>query len=254
MIAATTMTTAATAAGAMTTDVGSESNGMPAWYPIDDERSGTMAMTWRARLGAVLVAAAATLGWGSASAQDYTFGWNPRSGDVWVDTWLADMNRYGARYRDPFVDEMVRYYGAPRDLVNELLGERRWAPGDVYFACSVASALGRPCRYVADMWERDHALGWGEVAKNLGIKPGSAEFHRLKKGFVPSYDRWGRSITIDADLARDYPGRPRESAKAKPKHDAVPSKKASTGADKAKSPKGKGEGKGEGKQKGQNKH
>jgi len=174
-----------------------------------------MAMTWRARLGAVLVAAAATLGWGTASAQEYTFGWNPRTGDAWVDTWLGDMNRYGARYRDPFVDEMVRYYGAPRDLVNELLGERRWAPGDVYFACSIASALGRPCRYVADMWERDHAQGWGEVAKNLGIKPGSAEFHRLKKGFVPSYDRWGRSITIDADLARDYPGRPRESAKPK---------------------------------------
>jgi len=175
-----------------------------------------MAMTWKARLGAVLVAAAATLGLGgTATAQDYTFGWNPRSGDVWVDTWLADMNRYGARYRDPFVDEMVRYYGAPRDLVNELLGERRWAPGDVYFACSIASALGRPCRYVADTWERDHALGWGEVAKNLGIKPGSPEFHRLKKGFVPSYDRWGRSITIDADLARDYPGRPREPARSK---------------------------------------
>jgi len=85
----------------------------------------------------------------------------------------------------------------------------------VYFACSIASALGRPCRYVADMWERDHALGWGEVAKNLGIKPGSPEFHRLKKGFVPSYDRWGRSITIDADLARDYPGRPREPARSK---------------------------------------
>jgi len=174
-----------------------------------------MAMTWKARLGAVLVAAAATLGWGTASAQDYTFGWNPRSGDVWVDTWLTDMNRYGTRYRDPFVDEMVRYYGAPRDLVNDLLGERRWAPGDVYFACSIASALGRPCRYVADMWERDHALGWGEVAKNLGIKPGSPEFHRLKKGFVPSYDRWGRSITIDSDLARDYPGRPREPSRAK---------------------------------------
>ena len=45
-----------------------------------------MAMTWKARLGAMLVAAAATLGLGgTASAQDYTFGWNPRSGDVWVD-------------------------------------------------------------------------------------------------------------------------------------------------------------------------
>ncbi len=163
--------------------------------------------TWQARIGALMVAAAAALGLGgTASAQDYTFGWNPRSGDVWVDTWLSDMNRYGSRYRDPFVDEMVRYHGAPRDLVVDLLGPRRWAPGDVYLACALASIIGRPCRYVADIWERDHAQGWGAVAKNLGIKPGSPEFHRLKKGFVPSYDRWGRDITLDAQLQRDFPG------------------------------------------------
>ncbi|KAB8198694.1 hypothetical protein FKV24_000565 [Lysobacter maris] len=144
-----------------------------------------------------------------AAAQDFTFGWNPRSGDVWVDTWLGDMNRYGHRYRDPFIDEMVRYHGAPRSLVVDLLDTRRWAPGDVYIACAIASIIGRPCRYVADVWERDHGRGWGAVAKDLGIKPGSPEFHRLKRGFVPSYDRWGRTITIDADLERDFPGRGR---------------------------------------------
>ncbi len=201
-----------------------------------------MAMTWRARVGAVLVAAAATLGWGSASAQDYTFGWNPRTGDVWVDTWLSDMNRYGARYHDPFVDEMVRYYGAPRDLVVDLLDQRHWAPGDVYFACAIASALGRPCRYVADAWERDHAQGWGNVAQGLGIKPGSAEFHRLKKGFVPSYDRWGRGITLDADLARDFPGRAKEPAKRKGQ--------ATGPAKKTHAPAGKSKGHGNAKQKG----
>ena len=163
---------------------------------------------WRTSWKASLAALALTVsGLGGASAQDYTFGWNPRSGDVWVDTWLGDMNRYGGRYRDPFIDEMVRYHGAPRDLVTDLLVTRHWAPGDVYFACSLASILGRPCRYVADIWERDHAQGWGAVAKNLGIKPGSPEFHRLKKGFVPSYDRWGRPITLDSQLERDFPGR-----------------------------------------------
>ncbi len=144
---------------------------------------------------------------GSAQAQDFTFGWNPRSGDVWVDTWLGDMNRYGGRYRDPFVDELVRYHGAPRDLVQDLLTRRRWAPGDVYFACALAKLAGRPCRYVVDLWERDHGQGWGAMAKRLGIKPGSAEFHRLKRGMVPTYDRWGRQIEIDRDLERDFPGR-----------------------------------------------
>lgn len=144
---------------------------------------------------------------GTAQAQDFTFGWNPRSGDIWVDTWLGDMNRYGHRYRDPFVDELVRHHSAPRDLVIDLLTRRRWAPGDVYFACSLAQLVGRPCRYVVDIWERDHGQGWGAIAKRMGIKPGSAEFHRLKRGMVPSYDRWGRPIQLDARLERDFPGR-----------------------------------------------
>ena len=157
---------------------------------------------------ASLVLAAALAGaCGGASAQDFVFGWNPRSGDMWVDTQLADINRYGARYRDPFIDEMTRYHGAPRDLVSDLLLRRRWAPGDVYMACTIASIIGRPCRYVVEEYERDHGQGWGVIAKRMGIKPGSPEFHRLKRGFVPTFDHWGRPIQIDASLEPDFPGR-----------------------------------------------
>jgi hypothetical protein len=158
---------------------------------------------------------ALSLAAGQAQAQDFTFGWNPRSGDVWVDVWLGDMNRYGSRYRDPFVDELVRYHGAPRDLVVELLA-RRWAPGDIYFACALARLAGRPCRYVVDLWERDHGQGWGAMAKRLGIKPGSAQFHQLKRGMVPTYDRWGRPIELDAQLQRDFPGRGKGPQQGKP--------------------------------------
>jgi hypothetical protein len=205
-------------------------------------------------IAAVMAAVLAVLP-GISIAQDFSFGWNPRSGDVWVDTWLDDMNRYGGRYRDPFIDEMVRYHGAPRDLVSDLLGPRRWAPGDVYMACTIASIIGRPCRYVADIWERDHGRGWGAVAKDLGIKPGSPEFHRLKKGFVPSYDRWGRGITLDAELERDFPGRgkgaqgknsPGESGQGKPANGSKgpPAAKGNQGQGNAQNNKGKGKGKG----------
>lgn len=160
-------------------------------------------------LAAALVAAA-----GGAQAQDFVFGWNPRSGDVWVDTRLRDINDYGYRYRDPFIREMHGYYGAPRDLVSDLLVRRRWAPGDVYYACAIAQIIGRPCHYVVDVWERDHGQGWGVVAKRLGIKPGSAEFHRLKRGFVPTYDRWDRPIVLDRELQRAFPDR----GQGKPAH------------------------------------
>ena len=76
---------------------------------------------WKAALTALTMTLAG-LG-GTASAQDFTFGWNPRSGDAWVDTWLGDMNRYGGRYRDPFVDEMVRLdlrYARARSLWTDI--------------------------------------------------------------------------------------------------------------------------------------
>lgn len=163
----------------------------------------------KSRMFALAAAIAAITATGVATAQDYSLNWNPRSGDVWVDSQLDDVNRYGSRYREPFINEMVRYYGAPRDLVTELLGQRNWAPGDVYYACSIAQVLGRPCRYVVQEWDRDHGQGWGNVAKRLGIKPGSPEFHRLKRGFVPTYDRWARPIRIDDQLAREFPNRER---------------------------------------------
>ena len=35
---------------------------------------------------------------------------------------------------------------------------RHWAPGDVYYACALAQLIGRPCRYVVEVWERDHGI------------------------------------------------------------------------------------------------
>jgi len=163
---------------------------------------------------------------GSASAQEAGLDWNPRSGDAWIDASLADINRYGARYRDSFIDEMARYHAAPRDLVAELLVNRHWAPGDVYYACSIAQVIGRPCRQVVDDWAVNHGQGWGAVARRLGIKPGSAEFQRLKNGFVPTYDRWARPIGLDADLQRAYPnhGKPEQGPKRGTGSDAASGK------------------------------
>jgi hypothetical protein len=159
----------------------------------------------RSKLFALVLVLAAAIG--GAGAQEFAFGWDPRTGDDWVDERLTDINGYGYRYREAFIDEIVRYHGAPRGLVYELVVDRRWAPGDVYYACALARIVGRPCRYVVDEWNRDHGQGWGEVAKRLGIEPGSDEFHRLKRGFVPSYDRWNRPLELDAELRRAYPDR-----------------------------------------------
>jgi hypothetical protein len=116
----------------------------------------------------------------------------PRSGDAWVDRTLADIDRFGARYPDAFVDELTRYHGAPRALVESLLSVRQLGPGDLYFACALAQVAGQPCRAVVERWQHDPGQGWGAVAQAFGIAPGSAQLERIKQALRASYARWGR--------------------------------------------------------------
>jgi hypothetical protein len=144
----------------------------------------------------------------AANAGAQTIGYNVRTGDVWVDNRLGEINDYGYRNRDPFVDEMVNNYGAPRPLVVDLLGTRRWSPGDVYYACAMAHSVGRPCSDVVNNYERNRGRGWGVVAQSYGIRPGSPEFHAFKNGFVGTYGRWGRPLVVDRDEHVRWDNRP----------------------------------------------
>lgn len=116
----------------------------------------------------------------NAQALDYAISWSPRTGDVWVDTQLGDMNRYARDDRNGFIDDVVNSFGAPRYVVNQYVVDRRWAPGDVYYACALAHRMRVPCQNVLNDYGKNHGQGWGVIAKRMGIKPGSAEFHALK--------------------------------------------------------------------------
>lgn len=148
----------------------------------------------------------------TAAAIDPPKGWEPRSGDAWVDRQLDDINQYGERYREAFIDELVRYQGTPRELAQEMLVQRGWKPGDLYYACAMAQAIGQACRNVIAEWTRDHEDGWASVGKRLDIAPGSPSFRKLKRGFVASYDHWGRPLVLDAELRRAFPKRAKPSS------------------------------------------
>ena len=53
-------------------------------------------------------------------------------------------------------------------------------PADAYLVLRLAEMSGKPAPYVIDKYKA--AKGWGVLAKELGIKPGSREFHALKRG------------------------------------------------------------------------
>lgn len=116
----------------------------------------------------------------NATAEEYAFGFNPRTGDAWMDVQLKDMNVYTRGNTEGFIDDVVISFGAPRPVIREYVIERRWAPGDVYYACALAHQMRVPCINTLRDYDKNNGQGWGVIAKRMGIKPGSAEFQNLK--------------------------------------------------------------------------
>jgi hypothetical protein len=55
-------------------------------------------------------------------------------------------------------------------------------PADAYMVCRLGEMSGRSADDVLEKYEAGKGRGWGALAKSLGIKPGSSEFHALKRG------------------------------------------------------------------------
>ena len=66
-------------------------------------------------------------------------------------------------------------------------------PADVYITLRIGELGDVPIERVVDQYRKNKGQGWGVIAKNLGIKPGSAEFHALKEGRLGAQTRGGSS-------------------------------------------------------------
>ena len=54
-------------------------------------------------------------------------------------------------------------------------------PADAYMLFRLGEIAGQPIGQVVERYEAHKGQGWGVLAKSLGIKPGSKEFHALKE-------------------------------------------------------------------------
>jgi hypothetical protein len=55
-------------------------------------------------------------------------------------------------------------------------------PADAYMLLRLGEISRQPTEYVIEKYKSGKGKGWGALAKSLGIKPGSKEFHALKRG------------------------------------------------------------------------
>ena len=55
-------------------------------------------------------------------------------------------------------------------------------PADAYIVCRLGEMSNQPIEYAIKNYKSGKGKGWGALAKSLDIKPGSKEFHALKRG------------------------------------------------------------------------
>jgi hypothetical protein len=67
------------------------------------------------------------------------------------------------------------------------------SPADVYMTLRIGEVAHVKVDRVVEEYKKNQGQGWGAIAKNLGIKPGSAEFHALKEGRLNSHKGSGGS-------------------------------------------------------------
>jgi len=130
---------------------------------------------------ALIIALALAAGLG---AQTLSFG----LGDVALEASLNDIGAGAKVDMGGFSAEVSLQWGLPAAQVSATLSQGL-APAEVYLAAALAKLSGKPIATVVQVYKANKAKGWGAVARELGIKPGSKEFKALKDGSTASADK-----------------------------------------------------------------
>lgn len=103
-----------------------------------------------------------------------------RTGNVELDTDLNRINVRASADFGKFKAELGTTYNISEQRIEHFHTELRMEPAEIYYALEIASVTNRPVDDVIEVYRIHKTHGWGQIAKQLGIKPGSAEFHQLK--------------------------------------------------------------------------
>ena len=98
-----------------------------------------------------------------------------------LEGFLSKVNAQAKADMKNFNVKLSAQFGIPLPQVDIII--RSVAnPADAFMVLQLGHIANKPPEAVLQTYKRSHGKGWGALAKELGIKPGSAEFHALKRG------------------------------------------------------------------------
>lgn len=98
-----------------------------------------------------------------------------------LDVHISNLNVQAQADLGAFKVRLSSQFGVPPARVDAVMASVK-TPGDAYMCFRVGQVASKPVDVVMKEYQGNKGKGWGVIAKNLGIKPGSKEFHELKKG------------------------------------------------------------------------
>ena len=104
------------------------------------------------------------------------------TGDRKLDSTLEKISFEANADPDGFISQLCSRHNIPEQEIRQAMKTYGLAAPDIFMATALARASQRPVLNVAEEYRKNPGRGWGVMAKDLGIKPGSREFHELKRG------------------------------------------------------------------------
>ncbi len=98
-----------------------------------------------------------------------------------LDGFLRNVNVQAQADMKNFSVKLSAQFGVPAPRVEAIVRSVK-APADAFMVLQLGQMANKQPEAVMQTYQRDRGKGWGELAKELGIKPGSPEFHALKRG------------------------------------------------------------------------
>jgi len=112
-----------------------------------------------------------------------------------LNGFLGDLNRQAAASPTNYSTSLCNQFGVPQPQVASLMKSVA-SPSDAFMVLHLGKMTNKPHDQVLRTYNANRGKGWGAIAQEMGIKPGSPEFHALKEGRLslsgkpgqPSYD------------------------------------------------------------------
>jgi len=106
-----------------------------------------------------------------------------------LNIFLSNLNINAKDNMDGYAVKLSSQFNIPLPQVQVILKTVAF-PADGFMCFQLSLMTGIKLERVVEIYHNNKSKGWGAIAKELGIKPGSPEFHRIKSGDFAFNNEW----------------------------------------------------------------